>query len=309
MHNATHAVAREYLDIDGNRLAVLDLPSDISPHTSLAISITYEIESANRPKPTIDPTEAGPSSDIPQGLMEEFCVETETFTTGDEAIQSLAMRLAANQTTVLGLVINLLAWFVENVSYANFEVPRYPNETLTQGSGDCDDQSILLVTLCRTLDIPALLQVGLVFDKSIESERSSWGGHLNIEQRGAGWHGWALVYIPPWGWLPIDMTLFRSQDQLTRIAEAPEYESYIIASFNVSREAYIGDSRRTRDGLMDSDLYITVSETMVEGSSASWTPVLYVAVGLSVGSAAVVVIIILNRRKSRMVEKIYFNSM
>ena len=306
IQNATHAVAREYLDVDGNRLAVLDLPSEIAANSSLVLSVIYEIESADRPKPKIDPAEAGLLSDIPPGLVEEFCVETETFTTKDEAIQSLALGLAANQTTVLGLVTRLLAWFTENISYGNFEVPSYPNETLARGVGDCDDQAILLITLCRALDAPALLQVGLVFNDGIESERSSWGGHLRIEQRKVGWHGWALVYIPPWGWLPIDMTLFRSQDPLSRIMENPEYESYVITGFNVSTQAYIGDSHRSREKLMDSDLYVTVSEMMVkEAPSSSWTKLLYIAIGLSAGSAFVAVIILLNRRMKR-VEKIYF---
>ena len=304
--NSTHAVAREYLDVDGNRMAVIDLPSEIAANSSLVFSVTFEIESADRPRPDIDPVEAGPLSDIPPRLVEEFCIETETFTTGDKAIQSLVPSLAANRTTVLELVTSLLAWVTENISYGNFEVPSYPNETLARRIGDCDDQAILLITLCRALNIPSLLQVGLVFNEGIESKRSSWGDHLQIEQRKVGWHGWVLIFIPPWGWLPIDLTLFRSQDLLSRITEAPEYESYVITGFNVSTQAYIGDSHRSRETLMDSDLYVTVSETMVkEAPSSSWTKLLYIAIGLSAGSAMVVVIILLKRRMKR-VEKIYF---
>lgn len=304
--NSTHAVPREYLDVDGNRLAVLDLPSEIASNSSLFISVTYEIESAERPRPDIDPVEAGPLSDIPPRLVEEFCIETETFTTEDVAIQSLVPGLAANQTTVLELVICLITWITENISYSNFEVPSYPNETLARRGGDCDDQAILLITLCRALEIPALLQVGIVFNEGIMSERSSWGDHLHIEQKKVGWHGWALVYVPPWGWLPIDMTLFRSQDPLSRIMEAPEYESYVITGFNVSKQAYIGDSHHTRETIMDSDLYVTISETMdIAEASSSWNKVLYIAIGISAGSALVAVIILLNRRKKR-VEKIYF---
>lgn len=300
IRNSTHAVAREYIDDDGNGMAVLDVPSEISPHSILALYVTYEIEATEQPRPEIDAAEAGHLSDIPQGLVEEFCVETETFTAGDEAVQALARRLAANETVVLGVVSSLLEWITENVYYVSFEVPRYPNETLREGLGDCDDQAILLVTLCRALDIPALLQVGLVFSEGIESEKSSWGGHLQIEQRGVGWHGWALVYIPPWGWLPIDMTLMKAEDPLSRITEAPEYESYVVTCFNVSRQEYIGDSRRSRERLMDSDLYITVSDVGVEESSVPWwTTTPYVILTLIVGSTVVVAIIFLKRRRFR----------
>ena len=302
IYNATHAVARQYIDIDGNRLAVLDLPSKVPPRSNFTFSVVYEIESSDRPKPEIDPAEAGPLLSIPSRLVEEFCVETETFTTGDEEIQALARRLAADETSVLGMVNRLLDWFIENISYSTRDVPRYPNETLAAWLGDCDDQAILLITMCRALGIPAYLQVGAVFHEGIESELSSWGGHLYIKQQGVGWHGWALVYIPPWGWLPIEMTMLTSRDSLTRITEAPVYERFIVTSFNVSRDDYVGDSRRSRDRLMSSDLYITVSNMLIEESSyAQRTTTPYLILGLSIGFAAVVTIIFLMRRRTRIV--------
>ena len=298
--NATHAVNPEDPDIDGNRLAVLDLPPEIPPRSNLAFSVAYEIESTDRPKPEIDPAEAGLPQDIPQKLLEEFCLETETFTLGDEEVQALARRLAAGETTVLGVVTRFLDWFIANVSYRTFEVPRYPNDTLARGNGDCDDQAILLATMCRILGIPALLQVGCLFHEDLKGERDSWDGHLHIEQRGLGWHGWTSVYIPPWGWLPIDMTLVQSQDPLSRITEAPMYESFVVTCLNVSRQEYIGDSRLAREELMSSDLYITMSEKMAEGSSdASWTTTtLYLTIGIVIASAVVIPIILLRRRRS-----------
>ena len=303
--NATHAVNPEDPDVDGNRLAVLDLPPEIPPRSSLAFSVAYEIESTDRPKPKIDPAEAGLPSDIPQKLVEGFCLETETFTLGDEEVRALALRLAAEETTVLGVVTRFLDWFIANVSYRTFEVPRYPNETLARGNGDCDDQAILLATMCRILGIPALLQVGCLFHEDLMGERDSWGSHLHIEQRGLGWHGWASVYIPPWGWLPIDLTLITSQDALSRITEAPVYKSFVVTCLNVSRQEYVGDSRRAREELMSSDLYITMSEKMAEGSpDAGWTTTtLYLVLGIVIASAVVFPVILLIGRRSQKIEE------
>lgn len=309
VHNATHPMVREHLDDDGNRLTVLDLPTMVPPDSSLRFSVTYEVESYDQPKPDIDPAEGEPSSSIPSRLVEEFCVETETFTAEDEEIQALARRLTANETSVLGRVNRLLGWLIENVSYTYWEVPCYPRETLAQGRGDCDDQAILLVTLCRALDIPAILQVGVIFHEGIESERTSWGGHLYVEQRGVGWHGWALVYIPPWGWLPVDMTMVTSRNPLSRIMEAPEYEHHIVTCFNVSRLEYVGNSRRSQARLMSSDIYVSISDKMVsnvvieESSPARGTETMYLILGLSAGSAALVAIFFLGRRRMRRVEE------
>jgi hypothetical protein len=47
--------------------------------------------------------------------------------------------------------------------------------------GDCDDQSILFISLCRAAGIPAMLQIGALYDVN----RDHWEGH-----------GWANVYMP-----------------------------------------------------------------------------------------------------------------
>ena len=297
IRNSTHEVAHESLDMDGNRLAELALPPNLPPASELTFSVVYEIESLDRPRPEIDPSEAGPYSAIPSELVEEFCVETETFTAGDEAIRALARRLTDNETTVLGAVSRLAEWITLNVAYGTFEVPRYPGDTLSDGVGDCDDQSILLVALCRALGIPAFLQVGLIFDEGLEGEVNSWGGHLRIAQSGVGWHGWAVVYIPPWGWLPVDLTIRSSQGGLAVITGAPEYGSHIVPCFNVSRQEYIGDSLRSRERLMESDLYVTASYVGVEEDigSPTGTPY-YVVLAVGFTSAVVLVFLFIRRR-------------
>lgn len=297
IRNATHGTVREYDDEDGNILAVMALPPEIPAWTTLVFSIEYVISSEDRPRPTIDPAEAGLLSDIPHTLVEAFCFETETFARNED-IESLAQGLAEGQTTVLDVVTRLLDWILENVTYGNFEVPKYPDETLEELQGDCDDQAILLISMLRFLGIPSLLQVGVVFSDSIASERTSWNGHLNIHQEGVGWHGWAMVYIPPWGWLPIDLTLTGSSEALEVILQAPEYESYVVTAFNVSRQAYIGDSRLSRDRLMSSDLYISVLDTVIKGSTGfQWMNLIYIGTGILAGTTFVVFVILINRRK------------
>ena len=41
---------------------------------------------------------------------------------------------------------------------------------------------------------------------NIMLKETYWEDHLNISYNNVGWHGWAMVYIPPWGWLPVDLT-------------------------------------------------------------------------------------------------------
>ncbi len=69
------------------------------------------------------------------------------------------------------------------ITYGGY--PKWATGTLDpevgRPRGDCDDQSILFISLCRAAGIPAMLQIGALYDVN----RKHWEGH-----------GWANVYIP-----------------------------------------------------------------------------------------------------------------
>jgi transglutaminase-like putative cysteine protease len=306
--NATHEIKRLDRDEDGNDIAIMDLPLLIQGGTTLTFSIDYEISSSNRPKPSIDLAQAGGRDNIPQDLVDEYCIETETFTWNEE-IEALAAYLAGEQNTVLETVTSMLKWMIGNVTYGNNEVPQYPNSTLAYRRGDCDDQAILLISLLRSQGIPAILQLGIVFSEAIDSERTSWGGHLTSQQKGVGWHGWTMIYIPPWGWLPVDLTLSVSKNPLELIAEAPEYDCYVVTALNISRQPYIGDSRRSREELMSSDLYITMKdEAITRSSGTDWLNLLYVGMGILAGGTLVLYVIYSYRRNRSYEDNYTINS-
>jgi hypothetical protein len=114
--------------------------------------------------------------------------------------------------------------------------------------------------MCRSLNIPAYLQVGIYVHPAIDDKDTSWDGHLINEADGVGWHGWAMIYIPPWGWVPVDLTLTDSDSGLELIQNAPEYGSNIITVLNVSEQSYIGETLATRERIINSSLYVTVSD-------------------------------------------------
>ncbi len=59
--------------------------------------------------------------------------------------------------------------------------PKWATGTYDDRRGDCDDQSILFISLCRAAGIPAMLEIGALYDPQMDR----WEGH-----------GWANVYIP-----------------------------------------------------------------------------------------------------------------
>jgi len=295
--DASHEILKELADEDGNLVGYMDLPSEIPAGGTLVFSVEYLLESGGMDRPLIDPALSGEISDIPERLVETYTSETETFRRNEE-IDALALDIAAGNTDVLEVVVDILSWVVSRVEYRNFEVPLYSDETLEDLQGDCDDQAILMISMLRSLGIPAFLQIGVVFSESISSETASWEGHLTFVQEGVGWHGWAMVYVPPWGWLPVDLTLTNAREPIDMILDAPEYSSNILTAFNVSEQQYIGGSRSSREMLIASDIYITVADIAIENPDTPFWDSYTLIGAVVIGGAVLVGIFVFLSRKS-----------
>jgi hypothetical protein len=105
---------------------------------------------------------------------------------GNPQISSLAQQLTAGKTNVYDKVRAIYEHLIsdEILDYETVRgsgLPKACTRTLSDLRGDCDDYSILFISLCRAADIPARLHLGLLYDPGA----GEWIGH-----------GWSGVYIP-----------------------------------------------------------------------------------------------------------------
>ena len=276
------------IDSDGNQGAIVGINRLLLPGQEESFTAKYTISSAEQEVPGFELDEAQGIEMIPENLIDEYTLSTETFPSEDPIFSELASEIVSDEETVLESVTSLVDYIMDNTTYCSFEVPQYPSKTLEDQLGDCDDQSILLITMCRSLDIPAYLQVGIYVHPAIDEEDTSWEGHLRNEADGVGWHGWAMIYIPPWGWVPVDLTLADSDNGLELIRNAPEYGDNIIPVLNVSTQSYIGETLATRERIINSSIYVTVSDEAHEVYSADNPFQNYLLMGL--GAALLIAI-------------------
>jgi hypothetical protein len=100
-------------------------------------------------------------------------------------IQSRAKDLANGETNVFKIVRNIYDYLTQdgvlNYVTSSTGLPKDCATTYSDKRGDCDDYSILFISLCRALDIPAWLELGVLYDK----QNRQWGGHA-----------WSKVAIP-----------------------------------------------------------------------------------------------------------------
>jgi hypothetical protein len=263
-------IERVFTDIDGTPYALLRVPETLAGGSNMTFTTTYETTSSSQTGPELKSNLAQDLSQInASSIIAQYCAPSGTWMTQDPQIRVKALELAGNKTKVLDIVNALIGFFRSNVTYdSSSELPKYPNDTLASLRGDCDDQSILLITMCRILGIPAYLQLGCILKPDLNSDETDWNGHIMFHSESIGWHAWSMVFIPPWDWLPVDLTYVTDRTGLIpEIMHPAIYQDYTMLLQNISNFDYLGDSRTTWTRLVNSSLYIYVEDKAVEMSS------------------------------------------
>lgn len=245
---------------------------------SHTIHASYTINSQSRPVPSINVQTAETIEHVPNELG-IYTLPNALFPADYPEIIGLASELTAGEDAVLGKVSNLLDWFDSYSSYIVTEVPRPPQQTIRDPRGDCDDLSLLFITMCRSQGIPAYLQAGVVLSESIMIDETDWGGHYRYVFEGAGWHAWAMVYIPPWGWLPVDITKLGGMDPLETITEAYYWRGTTIVAWNISSHDYVLDETTQRDALIDAGVYWYQYDALILEESEQTNPIYLIILG------------------------------
>ena len=257
------------------------------------ITVSYSIQILKLPQtiPPISLETAGPFSAIPSNL-DEYIEARGSWEVDNPELQALAASIWAEvdyTTNVLRVVGALADWIGTHINSTSHEYPLYPSQTYTLREGDCDDQANLLITLCRILGIPAYLRVGAIHN-SRTIEASYWDGHVTTSLRNIGYHGWAMIYIPPWGWLPFDMTLGWSLNSFNGIIAAMAWKSTVLTLMNIQTSDWAGGSQSQQSFTISNELYLINGDELIREQSAFGLDILIWvgAVGLLVGGGYVV---------------------
>lgn len=108
-------------------------------------------------------------------------------------IRALAERLTAGATTPLAKARRIFKWIDENFPWASAReystIENIPEYVLANKHGDCGQVTLLFLTLCRSIGIPAHFQSGFMLHPGDENM-----------------HDWGEIYIQDLGWVPVDMS-------------------------------------------------------------------------------------------------------
>jgi transglutaminase-like putative cysteine protease len=123
-------------------------------------------------------------------------------------IRALSQQIAGDETNPYLKARKFYDWIGGNIKYSyaiEYSTIRNISEYCrTKGYGDCGQEALLFITLCRLNGIPARWQSG-------------W----NMIATGKTIHDWTEVYIAPYGWIPVDpyMAIFAMRYAVTLTQE------------------------------------------------------------------------------------------
>lgn len=282
-------------DTDGNNIAVLKFPKQqLPPGENLTYIAEYHVVSKPRTIPNIAEEKSGTLKDIPQGLKDNYTRAEGPWLVNDSTLVGLAHEIAGNETKVLTIIKSFVGWIKENIHYTTHEVPYYANETLIAHQGDCDDQAILLVTLARIMGIPSHLQIGSIYTPERRLvEETYWEDHVRAVQREIGWHGWAMMYIPPWRWLPVDLTYVTGgfdNDSLNAIRYGAVASQKTIQYMNFSKVDHVAESRQTKIFIIQNGFFVDLEDEMDEIAQDSLPEGFNLTVAVTLGMVAVILL-------------------
>ncbi len=157
--------------------------TDVSSQQVLTIRYSMYTESAVW---SMDSADSGTVNDYPKWLTDRFGNETRDewrILPTHPQIQTLSSQLTTGKITVYDKLKSMFDYMNDNYDYevARSGEPKWCYETLSDRRGDCDDQSVLFISLARAAGIPAKLEFGALYN----SQEKAWGGHA-----------WVKVYIP-----------------------------------------------------------------------------------------------------------------
>jgi transglutaminase-like putative cysteine protease/sugar lactone lactonase YvrE len=137
------------------------------------------------------PERCGTLSDTPGEIRRTYTADGSKYGTGDPYVQELVERVVGDEQNPYWVARKVFDYVRESLEFERAGGWNVASAVLKRGSGSCSEYTFVFIALCRAAGLPARY-VGSVVVR---------GDDASLDDV---YHRWAEVYLPNYGWIPID---------------------------------------------------------------------------------------------------------
>jgi hypothetical protein len=154
--------------------------------------LTYSVEAeVSQIRYLIFPDETGTLDDIPADIREQYTVNGSRYRIDSPYIQETARKIVGDEKKPYWIARKIFDYVIDHLEYQMVGGWDVPEVVLERGSGSCSEYTFAFIALCRAAGLPARYQGSIVVR----------GDDASIDE---SFHRWAQVYLPNYGWVPVD---------------------------------------------------------------------------------------------------------
>ena len=173
----------------GQRCAVVEIGS-IPPGSKQTVSYTVSAD-IRAIRYLIMPDKAGTLDDIPADIRAPYTADGSRYRITTPYMVDTVHRIVGEEKNAYWIARKIYDYLIEHIEYEMIGGWDVPEVVLKRGTGSCSEYTFCFVALCRAAGLPARYQGSVVMrndDASIDE----------------AFHRWAQVYLPNYGWVPVD---------------------------------------------------------------------------------------------------------
>jgi len=173
----------------GQRCAVFDIPAvPAGTRQTLSYSVNARVSAIRY---LIFPDAVGTLADIPAEIRQAYTADGARYGVNTPFVQETARTIVGDERNAYWIARRIFNHVIDKLEYEMAGGWDVPEVVLKRGLGSCSEYTFTFIALCRAAGLPARYEGSIVVR----------GDDASIDE---AFHRWAQVYLPGYGWVPVD---------------------------------------------------------------------------------------------------------
>jgi hypothetical protein len=210
----------------GQRFAHFTL-ADIEPGQTRRVSYRTAAE-INDARFFLVPDRVGGLQRIPTEIRRDYTVDGGRLLIDDPVIQKAIQQAVGDETRPYWIMRDIFEYVIDHVKYERVGGWDTAPNVLKRGTGSCSEFSFVFMAMARGAGLPTRFCAGVM-------ERGDEASMDDV------FHRWTEVYLPGYGWVPVDASATDSEWQADRIKAIGSYTNRgLITTIGGGGSEYVG---------------------------------------------------------------------